>query len=103
MTKGYNLEAFEVKNTHNIRSFGRVSIHPSEYIELLVTSFNPFHNMKTIATLGLVFGLNTVLAAICNNNCGRAVAGVARNNPPFASRSSLCADFVTTYTTIEPA
>ncbi|EQB58775.1 hypothetical protein CGLO_00923 [Colletotrichum gloeosporioides Cg-14] len=34
-------------------------------------------------------------AAICNNNCGRAVAGTARKDPPFASRSSLCAAFVT--------
>ncbi|WYZ35421.1 hypothetical protein EsH8_X_000068 [Colletotrichum jinshuiense] len=58
--------------------------------------------MKT-TTFSLVFGLTPALAAICNNNCGRAVAGVARKDPPFALRSSLCADLLTTYTTVEPA
>ncbi|KAK1972911.1 hypothetical protein LY78DRAFT_688039 [Colletotrichum sublineola] len=58
--------------------------------------------MKTITAIILVSGLSPVLAAICNNNCGRAVAGARRANPPFASRSSLCAEFVTTYITLDP-
>ncbi|KAF5516960.1 hypothetical protein CGCS363_v001888 [Colletotrichum siamense] len=52
--------------------------------------------MKSYTALSvalLVPGLAS--AAICNNNCGRAVAGTARKDPPFASRSSLCAAFVT--------
>ncbi|KAF5528177.1 hypothetical protein CGCA056_v001889 [Colletotrichum aenigma] len=52
--------------------------------------------MKSYTILSVVLlvpGLAS--AAICNNNCGRAVAGTARKNPPFASRSSLCAAFVT--------
>ncbi|GKT51091.1 uncharacterized protein ColSpa_11272 [Colletotrichum spaethianum] len=58
--------------------------------------------MKTATILSLVFGLTPAFAAICNNNCGRQVAGVARKDPPFALRSSLCADLLTTYTTIVP-
>ncbi|KAH7320862.1 GLEYA domain-containing protein [Stachybotrys elegans] len=53
----------------------------------------------TIASLGFA-GLAS--AAICNNNCGRAVAGTARNNPPFAARQSMCSEFLTTYTTVTP-
>ncbi|KAI9170558.1 putative cell agglutination protein pfl4 [Paramyrothecium foliicola] len=36
---------------------------------------------------------------ICQNNCGRAVAGTGRT-PIFAVRSSLCSAFVTTTTTV---
>ncbi|KAH7323237.1 hypothetical protein B0I35DRAFT_459343 [Stachybotrys elegans] len=44
-------------------------------------------------------------AGPCNNNCGRAVAGTARANPPFAARSSSCAQFAQYYkttTTVTP-
>lgn len=34
-------------------------------------------------------------AAICNNNCGRQVAGTAIKDLSFDSRSSLCVAFVT--------
>ncbi|KAL0942736.1 uncharacterized protein CTRU02_200622 [Colletotrichum truncatum] len=54
--------------------------------------------MKSLTLLNLVLLLpELVSAAICNNNCGRQVAGTARQSPPFASRSSWCAEFVTTY------
>ncbi|KAL0943039.1 uncharacterized protein CTRU02_200925 [Colletotrichum truncatum] len=52
--------------------------------------------MKSLALLKLVLLLpQLALADICNNNCGRQVAGTARQSPPFASRSSLCSAFVT--------
>ncbi|KAK2729362.1 conidiospore surface protein [Colletotrichum kahawae] len=41
-----------------------------------------------------------VLAASCNNNCGRQVAGTGRRDPPLSTRSSLCSEFVTTYVTV---
>ncbi|KAF4938817.1 hypothetical protein CGCF245_v004134 [Colletotrichum fructicola] len=41
-----------------------------------------------------------VLAASCNNNCGRQVAGAGRRDPPLSTRSSLCSEFVTTYVTV---
>ncbi|KAK1841985.1 cell surface glycoprotein [Colletotrichum chrysophilum] len=57
--------------------------------------------MKSPATLSIFLFLSRVAsAAICNNNCGRQVAGTGRNDPSLASRSSLCAAFVSTYATV---
>ncbi|KAK1990022.1 hypothetical protein LX36DRAFT_754401 [Colletotrichum falcatum] len=51
--------------------------------------------MKTSSALAAVLGPPLLAsAAICNNNCGRAVAGTARQNPPFAARQSQCAALV---------
>ncbi|KAF6826620.1 peptidase s8 and s53 subtilisin kexin sedolisin [Colletotrichum plurivorum] len=59
--------------------------------------------MKTSAVLTAVLGLPLLAsAAICNNNCGRAVAGSARVNPPFSVRQSQCAAFVSTTVTVTP-
>ncbi|KAF6802243.1 peptidase s8 and s53 subtilisin kexin sedolisin [Colletotrichum musicola] len=59
--------------------------------------------MKTSAVLAAVLGLPLLAsAAICNNNCGRAVAGSARVNPPFSVRQSQCAAFVSTTVTVTP-
>lgn len=41
-------------------------------------------------------------AAICNNNCGRAVAGTAGVKPVLASRHDLCSAFLATTTTVTP-
>ncbi|KAI8165730.1 hypothetical protein KHU50_007014 [Colletotrichum sp. SAR 10_65] len=59
--------------------------------------------MKTFSVIVAVIGApSLVSAAICNNNCGRAVAGTARQNPPFAARQSLCEAFVSATVTVTP-
>ncbi|KAK1962617.1 hypothetical protein LY78DRAFT_661057 [Colletotrichum sublineola] len=59
--------------------------------------------MKTSSTLAAVLGLPLLAsAAICNNNCGRAVAGTARQDPPFAVRQSQCAALVSPTFTVVP-
>ncbi|KAK2060192.1 hypothetical protein LY76DRAFT_420450 [Colletotrichum caudatum] len=59
--------------------------------------------MKASSALAAVLGLPSLaLAAICNNNCGRAVAGTARLNPPFAIRQSQCAGLVSATVTVGP-
>ncbi|KAI8262136.1 hypothetical protein K4K58_000878 [Colletotrichum sp. SAR11_239] len=59
--------------------------------------------MKTFSAIVAVLGApSLVSAAICNNNCGRAVAGTARQNPPFAARQSLCEAFVSATVTVTP-
>ncbi|KAF4837659.1 hypothetical protein CGCSCA4_v011790 [Colletotrichum siamense] len=59
--------------------------------------------MKAFSVIVAVLGApSLVSAAICNNNCGRAVAGTARQNPPFAARQSLCEAFVSATVTITP-
>ncbi|KAI9172804.1 hypothetical protein HJFPF1_02318 [Paramyrothecium foliicola] len=39
---------------------------------------------------------------VCNNNCGRAVAGTARASPALSARRSMCATFVSRTTTVTP-
>ncbi|KAF4811577.1 hypothetical protein CGCSCA5_v009862 [Colletotrichum siamense] len=56
-------------------------------------------NISTFLTIFSV-APTLVLAASCNNNCGRQVAGTGRRDPPLSSRSSLCSEFVTTYVTV---
>ncbi|KAK2056964.1 hypothetical protein LY76DRAFT_594624 [Colletotrichum caudatum] len=52
--------------------------------------------------LNFALFLGITFAAVCNNNCGRQVVGTAIRQPPsLASRSSLCASFLTTYVTRE--
>ncbi|KAE9572786.1 hypothetical protein CGMCC3_g11206 [Colletotrichum fructicola] len=59
--------------------------------------------MKTFSVIVALLGTpSLVSAAICNNNCGRAVAGTARQSPPFAARQSLCEAFVSTTVTVTP-
>ncbi|KAH0432026.1 peptidase s8 and s53 subtilisin kexin sedolisin [Colletotrichum camelliae] len=59
--------------------------------------------MKTSSLIVAFLGApSLVSAAICNNNCGRAVAGTARQSPPFAARQSLCEAFVSTTVTVTP-
>ncbi|EQB50342.1 hypothetical protein CGLO_10211 [Colletotrichum gloeosporioides Cg-14] len=59
--------------------------------------------MKTFTVIVALLGTpSLVSAAICNNNCGRAVAGTARQSPPFAARQSLCEAFVSTTVTVTP-
>ncbi|KAF0329587.1 peptidase s8 and s53 subtilisin kexin sedolisin [Colletotrichum asianum] len=59
--------------------------------------------MKTFSAIVAVLGApSLVSAAICNNNCGRAVAGTARQSPPFAARQSLCEAFVSATVTVTP-
>lgn len=57
--------------------------------------------MKTLAFFSIFLSLSGLTsAAICNNDCGRQVAGTARKEPSLASRSSQCGAFVTTYVTV---
>ncbi|GJC90778.1 hypothetical protein ColLi_13616 [Colletotrichum liriopes] len=59
--------------------------------------------MKTSAILSVVLGLPLLAsAAICNNNCGRAVAGTARRDPPLTARRSQCEALVSSTVTIDP-
>ncbi|KAI8274570.1 hypothetical protein K4K60_009548 [Colletotrichum sp. SAR11_57] len=59
--------------------------------------------MKTFSVIVALLGTPSLAsAAICNNNCGRAVAGTARQSPPFAARQSLCEAFVSTTVTVTP-
>ncbi|KAK2006280.1 hypothetical protein LZ32DRAFT_663764 [Colletotrichum eremochloae] len=56
---------------------------------------------KWFALLNFTILPGLASAAACNNNCGRQVIGTAIREPPsLASRSSLCADFMTTYVTL---
>jgi hypothetical protein len=54
----------------------------------------------SLAISGLV-GLSIAIDP-CQDNCGRAVAGSGRNDPPLAVRSSLCSAFVTATSTVTP-
>lgn len=56
--------------------------------------------MKT--STAAVLGLAGLVAANCNNNCGRAVTGTARKVPSLEDRQSQCSAFLTSTTTITP-
>ncbi|KAF9877502.1 hypothetical protein CkaCkLH20_05202 [Colletotrichum karsti] len=57
--------------------------------------------MKRLSVFNLIWSLSGVAsAAVCNNNCGRQVAGTAKKEPSIAFRSSQCGAFVTTYVTV---
>ncbi|KZL83020.1 peptidase s8 and s53 subtilisin kexin sedolisin [Colletotrichum incanum] len=59
--------------------------------------------MKTSIVLSAVLGLPFLAsAAICNNNCGRAVAGTARRDPPLTARRSQCEALVSSTVTVNP-
>ncbi|KAL0941990.1 cell surface glycoprotein [Colletotrichum truncatum] len=56
---------------------------------------------KLFTLLGIAILPQLASAGPCNNNCGRQVIGTAVRDPPsWDLRSSLCADFVTTYVTV---
>lgn len=51
----------------------------------------------------IAFGVSGLAsAAICNNNCGRAVIGTAGKQPVLASRKEMCSAFLATTTTVTP-
>ncbi|KAI9147566.1 putative cell agglutination protein pfl4 [Paramyrothecium foliicola] len=56
--------------------------------------------MRYTTTLACLAGI--AFADICQNNCGRAVAGTARANPDLGARLSLCSSFIAAATTITP-
>ncbi|KAJ6440730.1 Ca2+-modulated nonselective cation channel polycystin protein [Purpureocillium lavendulum] len=59
-------------------------------------------NMKGPITVA-AFGLSGLAAAaICNNNCGRQVAGTAAGKVPLETRRAMCSSFLATTTTVTP-
>ncbi|KAL0943555.1 peptidase s8 and s53 subtilisin kexin sedolisin [Colletotrichum truncatum] len=58
--------------------------------------------MRTSSARAAILGLPAAVAAVCANNCGRAVAGEARDNPPFIIREAQCSAFVTSTATFTP-
>lgn len=75
----------------------RLRIQTYDYTVIL----NSFTIMKSSLALNVVLGFPFFGSAfICGNNCGRAVAGTARQNPPLATRRSQCETLVTTTVTI---
>ncbi|KAH7324666.1 GLEYA domain-containing protein [Stachybotrys elegans] len=57
--------------------------------------------MKTL-TLFLLQALAACAVDVCQNNCGRAVAGTARLHPPLSERWSMCSTALIRTSTITP-
>jgi len=84
-------------STHSHRQLEALSDNSSQ--SSLNSHSSTMKGTATVAALGLS-GLAS--AAICNNNCGRQVAGTAAGKVPLETRRAMCSSFLATTTTVTP-